>query len=76
MIHLITVRIVDKESSGNEKNMISRLIVLVIVLFIVFMCCTFYLGYYIGCIKGFKKCRDIDDQILDKYAERITNENN
>lgn len=56
--------------------MISRLIVLVIVLFIAFMYCTFYLGYYIGYIKGFKKCRDIDDQILDKYAERITNENN
>lgn len=42
-----------------------KLLVAIGILAIVFVTCIAWLFYYIGFLKGFNKCKQIDDEILE-----------
>ena len=46
-----------------------KYIVIIIVLWLILSIGFSYMTYLIGYIKGFNKCKRIDDEILDKYSK-------
>lgn len=46
-----------------------KYIVIIIVLWLILSIGFSYMTYLIGYVKGFNKCKGIDDEILDKYSK-------